>query len=197
MSSPSPSSLIPVLPYQCMNNFNQEVARTIVRKVSATLSIISSFYVLRLIYIKYRSTTATSTASNNNNNNNNRNNTVDSYHRIMAGLCIYDVLFSFFWWFMGSWMTPRDTGWWGARYGNTASCMIQGAVTDFALIGIWVRRLVFSCIVCVCVCVCVRVVSYPCSFARDPSFIQQSHRHCVFHITHAPNEHATYIHTHT
>lgn len=64
-------------------------------------------------------------------------------------------------------MTPRDTGWWGARYGNTASCMIQGAVTDFALIGIWVSRLVSCIVYCVCVC----VVSYQCFFARDPSFV--------------------------
>lgn len=141
MTSSSPSSLIPVLPYQCMNNFNQEVARTIVRKVSATLSIIGSCHVLRLIYIKYRSTASTTSTSNNNNHNN--RNKVDSYHRIMAGLCFYDILFSLFWWFMGSWMTPRDTGWWGARYGNTVSCMIQGAVTDFALIGIWVSGSVF------------------------------------------------------
>jgi hypothetical protein len=171
MSSPSPSSLIPVLPYQCMNNFNQEVARTIVRKVSATLSIISSFYVLRLIYIKYRSTTPASTASNNNNNNS-RNNTVDSYHRIMAGLCIYDILFSFFWWFMGSWMTPRDTGWWGARYGNTVSCMIQGAVTDFALIGIWVSRLVDP------------------SFFNNPIVI-------VFFISHTCQTNTQHTHTYT
>lgn len=171
MSSPSPSSLIPVLPYQCMNNFNQEVARTIVRKVSATLSIISSFYVLRLIYIKHRSTTPASTASNNNNNNS-RNNTVDSYHRIMAGLCIYDILFSFFWWFMGSWMTPRDTGWWGARYGNTVSCMIQGAVTDFALIGIWVSRLVDP------------------SFFNNPIVI-------VFFISHTCQTNTQHTHTYT
>lgn len=141
-SSSSSSDLIPVLPYQCMNNFNQEVARTILRKVSATLSILGSCYVLRLIYIKYRRSTPPpstlhggSTSITHNTRNNNK---VDSYHRIMAGLCIYDILFSFFWWFMGSWMTPSTTGWWGAQYGNTVSCMIQGAVTDFALIGIWV-----------------------------------------------------------
>lgn len=146
--SSSPSSLIPVLPYQCMNTFNQEVARTILRKVSATLSIIGSCYVLRLIYTKYRSASSLhgGTASNNDNNRNK----VDSYHRIMAGLCLYDILFSFFWWFMGSWMTPRDTGWWGARYGSAVSCIIQGAVTDFALIGIWVSSIV--CIVCFFAC---------------------------------------------
>ena len=112
---------LPVAPYQCMNNLNQEIARTVLRKVSAVLSVSGSLYVLRLIYIKWRDTRSS----------------VDSYQRIMAGLCMYDITFTVFWWFMGSWMTPAATGWWGA-VGNTQSCTAQGALTDFALIGIWV-----------------------------------------------------------
>lgn len=112
---------LPVSPYQCMNSFNQEIARTLVRKVSAVVSMLGSLYVLRLICKKWRD----------------KRSSVDSYQRIMAGLCVYDILFSFFWWFMGSWMTPAATGWWGA-VGNPQSCTAQGALTDFALIGIWV-----------------------------------------------------------
>jgi len=50
---------------------------------------------------------------------------VDPYQRIMAGYSAFDILFSFFYWFLGSWMTPRETGWYGA-VGNTATCAMQG-----------------------------------------------------------------------
>jgi hypothetical protein len=116
-----PTMSLPVSPYQCMNNLHQEIARTVVRKVSEVLSVSGSIYVLRVIYVKWRG----------------QRSSVDSYQRIMAGLCVYDITFAFVWWFMGSWMTPVETGWWGA-VGNTHSCTAQGALTDFALIGIWV-----------------------------------------------------------
>jgi hypothetical protein len=147
---------LPVSPYQCMNNPNQEIARTVVRKVSAVLSVSGSIYVLRLISIKWRG----------------RKSSVDSYHRIMAGLCVYDITFAFVWWFMGSWMTPIETGWWGA-VGNTHSCTAQGALTDFALIGIWVSlsigrfasyllpiigfSSIISCACMSCSCLCSRI----------------------------------------
>jgi len=50
---------------------------------------------------------------------------IDPYQRIMAMYSVYDIMFSFFFYFMGSWMTPSETGWLGAS-GNTATCSIQG-----------------------------------------------------------------------
>jgi len=43
----------------------------------------------------------------------------------MAGYSVFDILYSFFYWFLGSWMTPKETGWYGA-VGNTATCTMQG-----------------------------------------------------------------------
>lgn len=40
-------------------------------------------------------------------------------------------------------MTPAETGWWGA-VGNTVTCTVQGAFTDFALIGIWSYQVLLS-----------------------------------------------------
>ena len=120
-------SSIPVAPYQCMDNFRQEIVRTVIQKVSSVISMTSLLYILRTIWKKWR----------------NNKSKIDPYHRIMAGLSAYDIVFSFFWWFMGSWMTPAETGWVGA-VGTTNSCTAQGALQDFALIGIWVSEIVLS-----------------------------------------------------
>jgi len=50
---------------------------------------------------------------------------IDPYQRIMIGYSIFDILFSFFFWFLGTWMTPSETGWWGA-VGNEYTCTAQG-----------------------------------------------------------------------
>jgi len=110
---------IPVVPYQCMGNLTEEIARTIIRKASATISIVSSLYVLQLIYKKYR----------------HKASSIDPYQRIMAGYCMNDIVMSFLYYFMGSYMTPKETGWWGAK-GNTLACTIQGAMAIFAYTGI-------------------------------------------------------------
>ena len=101
----------------------QEIARMVVRTVSAVLSMLDSLdvYVLRLICKKWRD----------------KRSSVDLYQQIMAGLCMYIIMLFFFWWFMGSCMMPAATGWWGTA-GNSQSCTTQGALMDFALIGIWV-----------------------------------------------------------
>jgi len=50
---------------------------------------------------------------------------IDPYQRIMLGYAGFDVLYGFFYWFMGTWLTPRETGWWGA-VGNGKTCEMQG-----------------------------------------------------------------------
>ena len=108
-SSTTMSATLPVVPYQCTGGPNQEVMATIIRKTSASLSVFGSAYVLITIWKKWR----------------HKRSSIDPYQRIMAGMSIYDIIWSFFPWFMGSWLTPEDTGWWGAR-GNTDTCSLQG-----------------------------------------------------------------------
>jgi len=50
---------------------------------------------------------------------------IDPYQRIMVGFSVMDVLFNIFYFFMGTWLTPVETGWWGAM-GNRGSCSLQG-----------------------------------------------------------------------
>eukprot|EP00579_Thalassiosira_antarctica_P019220 CAMPEP_0201960656 /NCGR_PEP_ID=MMETSP0904-20121228/7337_1 /ASSEMBLY_ACC=CAM_ASM_000553 /TAXON_ID=420261 /ORGANISM="Thalassiosira antarctica, Strain CCMP982" /LENGTH=507 /DNA_ID=CAMNT_0048506675 /DNA_START=131 /DNA_END=1651 /DNA_ORIENTATION=+ len=95
--------------YSCMNTSSQEVARVIAPKISSAFSIMGSSHILKLVWGKWR----TSKSS------------IDTYQRIMVGFSIFDILFSFFYWFLGTWMTPSDTGWWGA-VGNTQTCSVQG-----------------------------------------------------------------------
>ena len=95
--------------FSCMDGRSQEIARVVVQKISSALSMMGSFHILNTVYAKYRSNRSS----------------VDPYQRIMVGFAIFDVLFSFFYWFMGSWMTPRETGWWGA-VGNVRTCSVQG-----------------------------------------------------------------------
>jgi len=96
-------------PYSCLENASQEVTRVICQKLSSSISILGSSYILALVYKKWKHDRSR----------------VDPYQRIMAGYSIFDILYSFFYWFLGSWMTPNETGWYGA-VGNTATCTMQG-----------------------------------------------------------------------
>lgn len=96
-------------PYSCMDNAGQETARVLAQKISSGLSIMGSGYIIGLTYAKYKK----------------KKSSVDSYQRIMAGYSMFDVVLSFFYWFLGTWMTPKETGWWGAM-GNQITCSIQG-----------------------------------------------------------------------
>ena len=49
---------------------------------------------------------------------------MDPYKRIMAALSVYNVLLSISVYFMGTWMTPWETDWWGAA-GNAYTCSAQ------------------------------------------------------------------------
>ena len=96
-------------PYSCMDNSRQEVLKVIVVKISAALSIFGSTYILKLVWGKWRK----------------KKSSIDPYQRILVGLSIFDILFSFFYAFLGTWMTPAETGWWSA-VGNTKTCTVQG-----------------------------------------------------------------------
>ena len=104
------SKSIPVVPYQCTGGPSKEILSVIVRKISASLSVFGSSYILITIVRNYR---------------HKGRRAIDPYQRIMFGLSTYDIIWSFFPWFLGSWMTPRETGWWGA-IGNTRTCTMQG-----------------------------------------------------------------------
>jgi len=96
-------------PHQCTASPEEELTKMLAQKISAALSIMGSGYILALVGGKWRK----------------KKSSVDPYQRIMAMYSVYDILFSFFFWFMGSWMTPTETGWLGAS-GNTVTCSIQG-----------------------------------------------------------------------
>ena len=75
-------------------------------------------------------------------------NWTDSYQRIMLGLSFYDIMWSFFLSFLGSWMTPQDTTWmrpqdtgWLMRLGNQATCTAQGFFRHFGAMGVAVGSL--------------------------------------------------------
>ena len=95
-----------------------QVSQTILFKVSAALSIAGSSVVLSLLWCQWRT---------------DRKN-VDSYQRIMAAYSIYNLLFSFFVWFLGPWMAPAAMGWWSAA-GNVATCSAQAFFYWFGLAG--------------------------------------------------------------
>ena len=78
----------------CNHDLSLQVAYTIVMKVSAALSILGSSVILALLWSQWRMD----------------HKTVDPYQRIMAAYSLYDLLFSFFFWFLGPWMVPTATG---------------------------------------------------------------------------------------
>ena len=96
-------------PNSCMDSPGAELTGLIVTQISAALSIMGSGYILALVGGKWRK----------------KKSSVDPYQRIMAMYSVYDILFSFFFWFMSSWMAPTETGWLGAS-GNTATCSTNG-----------------------------------------------------------------------
>jgi len=98
----------------CMENVSQEIVRAILPKLSSFLSIMGSSFILWMVWRKWK----------------NDKMGIDPYQRIMIGYSIFDILFSFFYWFLGTWMTPSETGWWGAL-GNEQSCTAQGFFSVF------------------------------------------------------------------
>ena len=67
---------------------------------------------------------------------------VDLYMRIMAALSAYDVILSFFF-FLGTWMTPRETSWWDAA-GNASTCSAHGFFFVFGYISVLAYQALFS-----------------------------------------------------
>ena len=99
----------------CMPNNEWEYAHAIVMKILGALSCLGSGAIVQLVWKKWR-----------------RSN-VDLYQRIMARLSAYDVDLSFFVFFMNTWMTPLETGWWGAA-GNVYTCSAQGFFFVFSYV---------------------------------------------------------------
>jgi len=97
------------VPYQCTPGPHEEVVATVLRKIFSGLSVFGSLFIVWTIYLKWRYSKSS----------------IDPYCRIMLGLSLYDVIWSFFPWFMGSWLMPAGTGHWGAN-GNTQTCTMQG-----------------------------------------------------------------------
>eukprot|EP00957_Ditylum_brightwellii_P041188 3117733-Ditylum_brightwellii.AAC.1 len=106
-----------VEPFSCVGSARNELIVAIVTKTGAFLSTIGSSLIVSDIAKKVRSGKET-----------------DPYQRIMVGLSIFDILFSFFVSFLLTWMVPKETGWlWAA--GNTSSCSAQGFFFVFGGLG--------------------------------------------------------------
>ena len=103
---------------QSCHDVGLEVTQTILRKVSSALSILGSSGILVVVWSKWRMDRAR----------------VDPYQRIMAVYSVYDLLLSFFFFFLGPWMAPAATGYWSAA-GNAATCSAQGFSLSFGGIG--------------------------------------------------------------
>eukprot|EP00581_Thalassiosira_minuscula_P029609 CAMPEP_0183780836 /NCGR_PEP_ID=MMETSP0739-20130205/57297_1 /TAXON_ID=385413 /ORGANISM="Thalassiosira miniscula, Strain CCMP1093" /LENGTH=195 /DNA_ID=CAMNT_0026023879 /DNA_START=63 /DNA_END=646 /DNA_ORIENTATION=+ len=99
-----------VSPNSCMPNTTLEIIRILLQKFSSLLSLLGSSHILSCIHHKFKTMPKHS---------------IDPYQRIMLGYAGFDVLYGFFYWFMGTWLTPRETGWWGA-VGNGKTCEMQG-----------------------------------------------------------------------
>ena len=117
-------------PYLCEDGPTKEVVRIVVPKISASFSLLGSSFIVATVGQQRKTNPAS----------------VDPYQRIMAAYSLYDILFSFFEYFLGSWMTPTKTGWWGA-VGNAATCSMQGFFQNFGALGSAV-----SVPDCVCTC---------------------------------------------
>ena len=77
----------------CMPSDEWEAAVVIVMKITGALSCFGSGSIVQFVWKKWRKRRAS----------------VDPYQRIMAAMSVYDVLFSFFVFGMGTWMTPLET----------------------------------------------------------------------------------------
>lgn len=97
--------------YSCADGPRQELVSAIAKRIPAALSVIGSGYIVAVVWVQWRKNKSS----------------VDPYQRIMAMYSVNDILYSLFYWFMGSWMIPTETGWLGAL-GNTTTCSIQGFI---------------------------------------------------------------------
>ena len=117
MSNPYPA-------YSCTGGPNEEVIEEIIQTTSGILSVIGSGFivldVLRKLFMEKNGVSLT-----------------DPYQRIMLGLSFFDIVHSFFDSVMGTWITPKETGWWMA-IGNEATCTAQGFFTAFGFMGSFV-----------------------------------------------------------
>ena len=111
----------------CMPSDEWEVAFVIAAKITGALSCFGLGAIVQFVWKKWRKRRAS----------------VDPYQMIMAGLSLYDVLISFFFWFMGTWMTPLETGWWGAAR-NVSTCSAQGFFFVFGYFGVLAYQALLS-----------------------------------------------------
>ena len=100
------------------HDLSYQMTHAIIMKVSAALSMLGSSVILSLIWSQWRTDRKS----------------VDPYQRIMAAYSLYDLLWSFFAYFLGPWMVPAATGWWSAA-GNAATCSAQGFFFWFSGMG--------------------------------------------------------------
>eukprot|EP00957_Ditylum_brightwellii_P082387 6264303-Ditylum_brightwellii.AAC.1 len=106
-----------VYPFSCLGSARNELIVAIFQKTGAFLSILGSSLIVSDVAKKVRNSKET-----------------DPYQRIMVGLSIFDILISFFFFFLGTWMVPKETGWLWA-VGNTSSCSAQGFFFAFSGFG--------------------------------------------------------------
>mmetsp|Transcript_16064 Transcript_16064/g.23600 ORF Transcript_16064/g.23600 Transcript_16064/m.23600 type:complete len:216 (-) Transcript_16064:952-1599(-) len=102
--------------FSCLGDSRNEFIVELFQKASSFLSTLGSFLIVFDIARKVWHGKAT-----------------DPYQRIMVGLSAYDIMYSLMW-FLGSWLTPKETGWLWA-VGNTASCSAQGFFFTFGAAG--------------------------------------------------------------
>ena len=109
--SPSPTSCDDIkseFDYQiCIGlSRNQVASNIIVAKITAALSILGSSYVIQDILRSPEK----------------RNESI--YHRLMFGLSCSDIIFSFFGWFLGTWVMPKELNLFAV--GSESACIVSG-----------------------------------------------------------------------
>jgi len=103
--------------FSCFGSARNEVIVVMIQKVSASLSIFGSTFIIYDIVKKIRNGKKT-----------------DPYQRIMVALSFFYFILSFFAFFLGSWVAPKESGWMWA-VGNTASCTMQGFLLVLGTMG--------------------------------------------------------------
>jgi len=129
-------------PFSCRGSNRTELIVETIQRIGGFLSTFGSSLILSDIAKKVRNGKET-----------------DPYQRIMVGMSIFDILYSFFLFFLGTWMAPVETGSLWAK-GNMASCTAQGFFFMFGGSG--------------------EVVSYFTCFCLV-LFVHLSHQKCLFH----------------
>mmetsp|Transcript_6871 Transcript_6871/g.9132 ORF Transcript_6871/g.9132 Transcript_6871/m.9132 type:complete len:90 (-) Transcript_6871:1379-1648(-) len=86
--------LLHVSPFSCVGSARNELILEIVRRIIGFLSIIGSSFIVSDIVKKVHDGNGT-----------------DPYQRIMLGLSICYILYSFFFSFLRTWMVPKERGW--------------------------------------------------------------------------------------